>query len=156
MDQEKADSINGVAIDWETIQELDLSKGLNTKEEAIGYILEAFFVVDEEGMPLTELIEQPVFQYIEADFKDVKAAIKRTFGKENLVLKGRNKEWHVRMHDLSKYTVPISFLGMAVSQPFPQSFWESCTNIIVNFYVGCGNRCSHKGFGNAVVNQTIT
>ena len=94
MDQEKADSINGVAIDWETIQELDLSKGLNTKEEAIGYILEVFFVVDEEGMPLTELIEQPVFQYIEADFKDVKAG---TFGKENLVLKGRNKEWHVRI-----------------------------------------------------------
>ena len=56
-----------------------------------------------------------------------------------------------QMHDLSKYTVPISFLGTAVWQPFPQSLWECCSNIIFNFCIGWGNGCSHKDFGNTEV-----
>ena len=57
MDQESADTINGVGVDWAAIEKLNMYKGKNTKQEALDHIFSTFYVVDEEKMPLKELIK---------------------------------------------------------------------------------------------------
>ena len=97
MDIVTADSINGVRLNWEEIEKLDLEKGKNTKEEALNIIFKTFFVEGKEMVPVRELITQRVFKYIDANFQDVKTGIIRTFGNDKIVEVGRKKQLNARI-----------------------------------------------------------
>ena len=76
IDVDAADSINGVKVDWEVIVGLDLLKARNEKHDALDIIITTFFVFDERKIvAVSDLVEEEVFRYLDAEFNDVKASI---------------------------------------------------------------------------------
>ena len=67
MNQEEADSINGILQNWGYLETFDLNKGCNETPEALDNLLTSFFVMEEDctkKMLLADFITQDVFRYM--------------------------------------------------------------------------------------------
>ena len=95
---EKSDSVNGVLKDWRFIEELDLEKGSNTTEEALDALLVFFFVVTntkDDMVRLQDMVNQDVFQYLNATVHDLRDSILRVYGEEFIIKDvGKNKHMY--------------------------------------------------------------
>ena len=95
---EKSDSVNGVLKDWRFIEELDLEKGSNTTEEALDALLVFFFVVTntkDDMVRLQDMVNQDVFQYLNATVHDLRDSILRVYGEEFIIKDvGKNKQMY--------------------------------------------------------------
>ena len=94
---EKSDSVNGVLQDWRFIEELDMEKGSNTIEEALDALLVFWFVVTktkDEKVRLQDMVNQDVFQYLNATVHDLRDSILRVYG-EDFIIKDVGKHKHM-------------------------------------------------------------
>ena len=60
IDVDAADSINGVKVDWEVIERLDLLKARNEKPEALNIIIATYFGLDDMIVTVCDLVKEKV------------------------------------------------------------------------------------------------
>ena len=91
---EDADKVSGTSVDWDLLQEIDLTKPENTTKEALDILFQDFYLEDKENsLTLAEFMESPFIRHLGAKNNQVIQSGTNVFGEEFVGVGAKNKKF---------------------------------------------------------------